>query len=118
MLRKWNSSESTVLELNLKDAKPTQQLPADLYTKTLGIEWNAAELPPIANITKRALVSKTSNIKVKILLQQLWEQKVALSCIFLRTSTFHDAILKRILKSSQCNSTDLAMPLSVLLPDD
>ncbi len=114
MLRKWNSSESTVLELNLKDAKPTQQLPADLYTKTLGIEWNAAELPPIANITKRALVSKTSNIKVKILL----EQKVALSCIFLRTSTFHDAILKRILKSSQCNSTDLAMPLSVLLPDD
>ena len=67
------------------------------YTKTLGIEWNAAmdhfrltisDPPPLTNITKRALVSdiaKTfdilgwfspSTIKVKILLQQLWEQKV------------------------------------------
>ncbi len=97
-MRKWNSSESTVLEhipTDLKDAKPTQQLPdPDLYTKTLEIEWNAtqdhfrltvAELPPIANITKRALVSETFDvlgwfsptiIKVKILFQQLWEQKV------------------------------------------
>ena len=62
----------------------------DQYTKTLRIKWNAqldhfyptvAELQPIANITKRALVSdkaKTfdvlewfspSIIKVKILLQ-------------------------------------------------
>ena len=69
----------------------------DQYTKTLGIEWNAsqdhfrltvAELPPITNITKRALVSDIAKIydvlgwfspaiiKVKILLQRLWEQKV------------------------------------------
>ncbi len=67
------------------------------YTKTLGIEWNPSEdhfrltisdPPPLDNITKHALVSdvaKTfdilgwfspSTIKVKILLQQLWEQKI------------------------------------------
>ena len=63
LLRKWNFNESTVLEhipTDLKDAKPTQQLPdPDLYTKTLEIEWNAtqdhfrltvAELPPIARV--------------------------------------------------------------------
>ena len=73
-------------------------LPAsEEYTKTLGIEWNAAlddfrltiaDPPPLDNITKRVLVSdiaKTfdvlgwfspATIKVKILLQQLWEQKI------------------------------------------
>ena len=66
------------------------------YTKTLGIEWNAvsdhfhlamSELPPLEGIAKRTLVSdisKTydvlrwfspSTIKVKILLQCLWELK-------------------------------------------
>ena len=101
LLRKWNSSEPAVLDhipADLKEFNPTQQLPdPDQYTKTLGIEWNArqdhfrltvAELPPITNITKRALVSDIAKtydilgwfspaiIKVKILLQQLWEQKV------------------------------------------
>ena len=101
LLRKWNSSEPSVLDhipADLKEFNPTQQLPdPDQYTKTLGIEWNArqdhfrltvAELPPITNITKRALVSDIAKtydilgwfspaiIKVKILLQQLWEQKV------------------------------------------
>ena len=101
LLRKWNSSEPAVLDhipAGLKELNLTQQLPdPDQYTKTLGIEWNArqdhfcltvAELPPIANITKRALVSDIAKtydvlgwfspaiIKVKILLQQLWEQKV------------------------------------------
>ena len=101
LLRKWNSSEPAVpdhIPADLKEFNPTQQLPdPDQYTKTLGIEWNArqdhfrltvAELPPITNITKRALVSDIAKtydvlgwfspaiIKVKILLQQLWEQKV------------------------------------------
>jgi hypothetical protein len=101
LLRKWISSELTVLDhipIELKGANPTQQLPdSDQYTKTLGIEWNAsqdhfrltvAELPPIANLTKRALVSDIAKtfdvlgwfsptiIKIKILLQRLWEQKV------------------------------------------
>lgn len=69
LLRKWNSSESAVLKhipTDLKDTNSTQQLPdTDQYTKTLGTEWNAsqdhfrltvAELPPITNLTKRALV--------------------------------------------------------------
>ena len=101
LLRKWNSSELAVMKLipdDLKDVNPTHQLPdTDHYTKTLGMEWNAkqdhfrltvAELPPTTNITKRSLVSDIAKtydvlgwfsptiIKVKILLQQLWEQKV------------------------------------------
>ena len=101
LLRKWNSSEAEVLSCippDLKDALAIQSLPAPVeYTKTLGIEWNSsmdhfrlkiANLPPLNNITKRVLVSdvaKTFNvlgwfspttIKVKILLQRLWEQKV------------------------------------------
>ena len=99
--RKWNSSEAEVLSCipsDLKDAPAIQPLPAPIeYTKTLGIEWNSsmdhfcltiANLPPLNNITKRVLVSdvaKTFNllgwfspttIKVKILFQRLWEQKV------------------------------------------
>ena len=68
------------------------------YTKTLGIEWNPfsdhfrltiADLPPpLQNLTKRALVSDIAKtfdvlgwfsptiIKMKILLQKLWEIKV------------------------------------------
>lgn len=67
------------------------------YTKTLGIEWNSnsdhfrltiADLPPLANVTKRLVVSDVAKtfdvsgwfspaiIKVKILLQRLWELKV------------------------------------------
>ena len=101
LLRKWNSSEAEVLShipSDLKDAPAIQSLPAPVeYTKTLGIEWNSstdhfrltiANLPPLNNITKRVLVSdiaKTfdilgwfspTTIKVKILLQRLWEQKV------------------------------------------
>ena len=101
LLRKWNSSESQVLEhipSHLRDTPTVQTLPSpDEYTKTLGIEWNTtldhfrltvAELPPIISITKRALVSDIAKtfdilgwfspavIKVKILLQRLWEQKI------------------------------------------
>ena len=75
-----------------------QSLPApDQYTKTLGIEWNSnsdhfhltvSTLPPLKDITKRELVSDIAKtfdilgwfapviIKVKILCQRLWEQRV------------------------------------------
>ncbi len=101
LLRKWNSSNSTVLNhvpSDLKECQSMQMMPTSgEYTKTLGIEWNAckdhfrltiSDPPPLENITKRALVSdiaKTfdilgwfspSTIKVKILLRQLWERKV------------------------------------------
>ena len=101
LLRKWNSSEPAVLAhlpSDLKVAQPTQPMPdPDNYTKTLGVAWNAqmdhfrltvAKLPPTTNITKRMLVSdiaKTfdvlgwfspSTIKVKTLLERLWELKV------------------------------------------
>ena len=65
LLRKWNSSEPTVLKHippDLKDAQSTQLMPdPDQYTKTLGIEWNAnqdhfhlsvADFPCTENITK------------------------------------------------------------------
>ena len=101
ILRKWNSNEAEVLKHlppDLKDTPTVQSLPSpDEYTKTLGIEWNAtmdhfrltiAKLPPLNNVTKRMLVSDIAKtfdvlgwfaptvIKVKILLQRLWEQKV------------------------------------------
>ena len=64
----------------------------------LGIEWNSTqdcfrftvcELPPLSNMTKHALVSDISKlfdvlgwfspsiVKMKILLQQLWELKLS-----------------------------------------
>ncbi len=101
LLCKWNSSDPSTLQHlspDLKERQSMQMMPTSgKYTKTLGIEWNASKdhfrltisgPPPLDNITKRALVShiaKTFNIlgwlspstiKVNILLQQLWEQKV------------------------------------------
>ena len=103
LLRKWNSSEPAVLDhlsSELKVAQPTKLMPdQDNYTKTLGIQWNAqmdhfrltvSKLSSTADIviTKRMLVSdiaKTfdilgwfspTTIKMKILLQRLWELKV------------------------------------------
>ena len=101
LLRKWNSSDPRAIQdlpPDLKDAKSTQAMPSsEEYTKTLGIQWNASKdhfklsvtgPPPLENLTKRGLVSdvaKTfdvlgwfspSTIKVKILMQQLWEEKV------------------------------------------
>ena len=102
LLRKWRSSELTVLERippDLRDSQSMQQIPnTGEYTKTLGIEWNSskdhfrltiAKLPPIEHVSKRFLVSDVAKtfdilgwfsptmIKVKILLQQLWELKVS-----------------------------------------
>ena len=101
LLRKWNSSDPSVLqniESEYRDTQSTHHIPSpDEYTKTLGIEWNAnldhfrltvASLEETDNMTKRALVSdmaKTfdilgwfspSTIKAKILLQRVWETKI------------------------------------------
>ena len=44
LLRKWNSSDSKVLQdalLELRDSCAIQEISeADVYTKTLGIKWN------------------------------------------------------------------------------
>ena len=69
-LRKWNSSELQAIQhlpAELKDTKPTQELPtSDEYTKTLGIQWNALKdcfklstpsPTPLETLTKRGLVS-------------------------------------------------------------
>ena len=101
LLRKWNSNDPIVLQHVAPDLKETQVThaitEAETYTKTLGIEWNSnsdhfrltvADLPPLTNVTKRLLVSDIAKtfdvlgwfspaiIKVKILLQRLWEMKV------------------------------------------
>ena len=101
VLRKWNSSESSVLQRippDLLDSNSTYVISdTEEYTKTLGLEWNpkldhfrltVADLPPLENLTKRLLVSDIAKtfdvlvwfaptlIKAKILLQRLWEQKV------------------------------------------
>ena len=100
-LRKWNSSDLTVLQqipLELRDSQSVHVIQSSSeYTKTLGIAWNRssdhfcltiADLPPLQNLTKRTLVSNIAKtfdvlgwfspaiIKMKILLQQLWEQKI------------------------------------------
>ena len=101
LLRKWNSSDPTVLhqiEPEVRDVQSTHPIPSpDEYTKALGIQWNAStdhfrltvsSLHDAHNMTKRALVSdiaKTydvlgwfspSIIKAKILLQRVWEAKI------------------------------------------
>jgi hypothetical protein len=101
LLRKWNSSETAVLEhipLELRDVQPDHKIPeSEGYSKTLGIQWNSsldhfrltiADFPDPDNFTKRQLVSdiaKTfdvlgwfspSIIKIKILLQRVWELKI------------------------------------------
>ena len=101
LLRKWNSNEPDALQHlspELKQSQAMQAIPQpEDYTKTLGIEWNTsmdhfrltvAALPPLDGITKRVLVSDIAKtfdvlgwfspaiIKIKILLQQLWELKV------------------------------------------
>ena len=101
LLRKWNTSESTVLQHlspNLKSSQSIQLLQDTTeYTKTLGIEWNpssdqfrltVSKLPTSDHLTKRLLVSDVAKtfdvlgwfspsiIKAKILLQRCWEQKL------------------------------------------
>ena len=101
LLRKWNSNDPAVLQHTPPELKDSQTMhtitDVETYTKTLGIEWNTnldhfrltiADLPPLTNVTKRLLVSDIAKtfdvlgwfspaiVKVKILLQYLWELKV------------------------------------------
>jgi len=101
LLRKWNTSDSTVLQhipSELRDTCAVQEInEADVYTKTLGMEWSAhgdyfrltvGTMPHFDVLTKSKLVSdiaKTydvlgwfspSVILMKILLQRTWERKV------------------------------------------
>ncbi len=100
-LRKWDSSNPSVTEHlppEIKGSLSSHTIPDPTeFTKTLSIRWNSAmdhfqiavpELPPIHQVTKRFLVSdvaKTFDVlgwfspsikMMKILLQQLWDQKV------------------------------------------
>ena len=101
LLLKWNSSEAVVLQHvapELRDSQSFYPIPdPDEYTKTLCIQWNSGldhvrltvvEFPETENLTKRLLVSdiamtfdalgwfSPSIIKIKILLQCIWELKI------------------------------------------
>ena len=103
LLRKWSSSNPSVLKTLPPELKATEMsctLPdPNEYVKTLGIEWNStydhfrltiADWPSNCDsqLTKRALVSDVAKtfdvlgwfapaiITVKILLQRVWEEKV------------------------------------------
>ena len=98
VLRKWNSSDPSVLEEipeELRDTNCIQTISeVGEYTKTLGIEWNVStdefrltvtEFSPDAIVTKRSIASDIAKvfdimgwfspaiIKMKALLQRLWE---------------------------------------------
>ena len=101
LLRKWNSSDPSVLEQmpeELRDTRDVQTISEiNDYTKTLGIEWNIstdefrltiAKSLPETTVTKRMIVSDVAKVfdvlgwfspvtvKMKILLQRLWEIKL------------------------------------------
>ena len=102
LLRKWNSSDPTVLHQIKPELRDTQSTisftdPEVNYTKALGIEWDSiqdkfrlavADLPPMKAVTKRALISDIAKtfdalgwfspviVKAKILLQSLWAEKL------------------------------------------
>ena len=102
LLRKWNSSSTSVLQAippELRDDQTSLTISdqEETYTKTLGIEWHSvldyfrlsvANQSTHTALTKRALVSDVAKtydvlgwfapviIKAKILLQRVWESKV------------------------------------------
>jgi hypothetical protein len=102
LLRKWNSSSPAVLEsipAELHDSQTSLTISEtdETYTKTLEIEWHSvmdhfrldvSNHHPADSLTKRRLVSDIAKtydvlgwfapaiVKVKILLQRLWESKV------------------------------------------
>ena len=102
ILRKWNSNCPALLQaipLSLRDTQTSLTISCldEAYTKTLGFEWHSMldhirlsvtnQNPPTA-LTKRALVSNIAKtydvlgwfspviIKIKILLQKVWEAKI------------------------------------------
>ena len=101
LLRKWSSNDPSVLQNipeELRDSCNVQTISeSNEYTKTLGLEWNVStdqfrltitDLPPTDDVTKRVIVSDIAKvfdvlgwfspviIKMKILLQRIWESKV------------------------------------------
>ena len=101
LLHKWNSSNPAVLQHlkpELKDVKETHLFDeTQRSTNTLGLQWETtsdqfcvtiSQMPADKDITKRDLISGIARmfdvlgwfspavIKVKILYQRLWEQKV------------------------------------------
>ena len=101
VLRKWNSNDPSVLENIPEDLRDSCEVhtfsEANKYSKTLGVEWNVAtdqfrlniSKPPSVNkMTKRNVVSDVAKVfdalglfspatvKMKILLQRLWEIKL------------------------------------------
>ena len=102
LLRKWNSNMPIVLAhipSPLRAQEPRCKLGEEIdFVKVLGLEWNAeldsfrpivaANLIPSRGLTKRALTSDIARvydilgwcspavIKLKILLQRIWEQKL------------------------------------------
>ena len=96
VLRKWNSNVLEGIPEDLRDCREIHAFSeADKYSKTLGIEWNVAtdqlrldvSKPPSVNtMTKRNVVSDVAKvfdalglfspvtIKMKIILQRLWER--------------------------------------------
>ena len=101
VLRKWNSSDPSVSEKIPEDLRDTREVQifseTNEYSKTLGIEWNAitdmfrldiSEPVSVTMVTKRNIVSDVAKvfdvlglfspvtIKMKILLQRLWETKI------------------------------------------
>ena len=101
LLHKWNSNIPSILRHvpdKYKDPLSLHVTPdTERYTRTLGIEWNAeldhfwltvSEFLPLEAVTKRLLVSDVAKvydvlgwfspsvIKMKILLQNVWERKI------------------------------------------
>ena len=101
MTAKWNSSDATVLQSinpNLGDSLEVLTISeSGEYTKALGLKWNTTidhfhftipDSPLPDTITKMIIVSQIAKIfdvfgwfspvliKMKILLQRLWEEKI------------------------------------------
>lgn len=96
-----NSNDPEVLRhipLDLRDSQASNPLPStEEYSKTLGIQWNStsdqfrltiSDPLPLSHVTKHQLVSDVAKtfdilgwfpptiVKMKILLQKVWEPKV------------------------------------------
>ena len=101
ILRKWNSNDLSVLKEipeDLRDSGEAHTFTDDnKYSKTLGIKWNIAsdrlrlnvsDFPVVNKMTERSVVSdiakvfdalglfSPATVKMKILLQRLWETKL------------------------------------------
>ena len=101
VLRKWNSNDLCVLKEIPKDLRDSREVHTfkedNKSSRALGIEWNIAsdrlhlnisDPPDNSNMTKRSLISDVAKVfdalglfspvtvKMKILLQRLWEVKL------------------------------------------